>query len=145
MNVAVVYWSGTGNTEEMAKAVASGIEKTGADTGVKADVYTSATFSNAEMGKYEKIAFGCPAMGDEVLEEDEFDPMFTSLESSLKGKKIVLFGSYDWGDGLWMRDWEARSVSKGAILVGKGLIVNMSPGHDDLVDCEELGSELVRA
>jgi len=141
MNVAVVYWSGTGNTEEMAKAVAAGIEKAGG----KADVYTSATFSNAEMGKYEKIAFGCPAMGDEVLEEDEFDPMFTSLEPSLKGKKISLFGSYDWGDGLWMRDWEARSVSKGAVLVGKGLIVNMTPGQDEIADCEELGSELVRA
>ena len=141
MNIAVVYWSGTGNTEEMAKAVASGIEK----AGVKADMYTSATFSIAEMGKYEKIAFGCPAMGDEVLEEDEFDPMFTSLESSLNGKKIVLFGSYDWGDGLWMRDWEERSASKGAMVIGKGLIVNICPGQDDIVDCEELGAELTRA
>ena len=110
--VAVVYWSGTGNTETMAKAVEEGIKNAGSE----AVVLTSSDFDASKVAEFDAIAFGCPAMGDEVLEESEFDPMFSGIESSLKDKKIALFGSYGWGDGQWMRDWEERCKKAGAVL-----------------------------
>ena len=98
---AVVYWSGTGNTEEMANAVAAGMKSAGAEV----TVYTPEDFSAEKLDELEAVAFGCPAMGDEVLEESEFEPMFTACEGKLNGKSIALFGSYGWGDGEWMRTW----------------------------------------
>ena len=100
--IAVVYWSQTGNTEAMAAAVAEGIKEKGAD----AVVLTASEFNASMMDSYDGVAFGCPAMGAEVLEESEFQPMFDSCEPKLGGKKIALFGSYGWGDGEWMRNWE---------------------------------------
>ena len=102
--VAVVYWSGTGNTEAMAYAVEEGAK----DKGAEVFFIQAADFSADQVSAYDAIAFGCPAMGDEVLEESEFDPMFTDVEAALSGKKVALFGSYGWGDGQWMRDWEDR-------------------------------------
>ena len=102
--VAVVYWSGTGNTEAMAMAVAEGAKGKGAEV----SVITAAEFSPEQVGEYSAIAFGCPSMGSEQLEESEFEPMFTACEGRLSGKNIALFGSYGWGDGEWMRSWESR-------------------------------------
>ena len=96
--VAVVYWSGTGNTEAMANAVAEGVSENG---GI-ANLYCISDFNSSMIEDFDAIAFGCPAMGGEVLEEEEFEPMFNSCEPKLKGKKIALFGSYGWGDGEWI-------------------------------------------
>ena len=106
MKIAVIYWSGTGNTEMMAKAVAEG---------AGAELFSVSDFSG-NIADYDRLAFGCPAMGSEVLEEDEFEPFFTGIESMLSGKKIALFGSYDWGDGEWMRTWADRCTAAGAYL-----------------------------
>ena len=100
--VAVVYWSGTGNTKIMAQEVAAGAEAAGAEV----FIYIPSDFSANMMDQFDGIAFGCPSMGAEVLEEAEFEPMFHSCEPKLQGKKIALFGSYGWGDGEWMRNWE---------------------------------------
>ena len=100
--IAVVYWSGTGNTEQMASAVLEGAKEKGAD----AVLFQASEFDASMMDSYDAVAFGCPAMGAEVLEEDEFQPLFDACETKLSGKKIALFGSYGWGDGEWMRDWE---------------------------------------
>ena len=108
--VAVVYWSGTGNTETMANAVAEGAKGAGAE----ADVLVASDFNSGKVAEYDGIAFGCPAMGAENLEESEFEPMFTEVEGSLSGKKIALFGSYGWGSGEWMADWEERSKAADA-------------------------------
>ncbi|MBR6366129.1 MAG: flavodoxin [Lachnospiraceae bacterium] len=91
---------------------------------------------------FDAIAFGCPAMGAEVLEESSFDPMFTSIEASLSGKKIALFGSYGWGDGQWMRDWEDRCHDDGAALVCDSVMANYTPGEDALDACRKLGEAL---
>ena len=99
--VAIVYWSGTGNTEAMASAVTEGVKNAGAD----AVMLTAAEFDASMMDSFEAVAFGCPSMGSEELEESEFAPMFQSCEEKLKDKKIALFGSYGWGDGEWMRNW----------------------------------------
>lgn len=139
--IAVVYWSGTGNTEQMANAVAEGAKEAGAEV----STLTADQFSAAKVAEFDAIAFGCPAMGAETLEEDEFEPMFTGCESALSGKKLALFGSYGWGDGEWMRNWEERAKNDGATLVGgEGLIVNETPDDEALEKCATLGAELVK-
>ena len=99
MKTAIIYWSSTGNTEAMAQAVAQGVESVGAE----AVLLTPDQVDPAALGAYGAIAFGCPAMGSEVLEEMEFQPMFDACKHSLGGKRAALFGSYGWGDGEWMR------------------------------------------
>ena len=133
MKTAVIYWSGTGNTEAMAKAAAEG---------ANAELFSVSEFSG-NVADYDAIAFGCPAMGAEVLEEDEFEPFFTAAESSLSGKKVLLFGSYGWGDGEWMRNWEERVKAAGAELVnGEGIIVNEAPSDDDLAKIKEIAATI---
>ena len=137
--VAVVYWSSTGNTEAMANAVADGIREKGGE----AVLHTCEDFDGSKVAEYDAIAFGCPAMGDEELEEGEFEPFFSDLEGKLSGKKVALFGSYDWGDGEWMRTWCGRAKDAGAELVDdEGLIVNNTPDDEGLAACRELGGKL---
>ncbi len=135
---AVVYWSMTGNTEAMANAVAAGAAKAGVD----ADLINASDFSPEKMNEYSSIAFGCPAMGDEVLEEDVFEPMFAACEPNLSGKKIALFGSYDWGDGLWMRNWDERCRAAGAQMACDFVICNLEPDEEAAEACEKLGAAL---
>ena len=132
--VAVVYWSGTGNTAAMAQAVAEG---------ANAALLEASAFTAADLGSYDAVAFGCPAMGAEQLEEGEFEPMFSSVEGALNGRKVALFGSYGWGDGQWMRDWCERAKSDGAVLYSEeGLICNEAPDEDAQADCRKLGAAL---
>lgn len=138
MRVAVIYWSDTGNTEEMANAVADGAKSAGAQV----DVLRPAQVSNSTLEEYDAFAFGCPAMGDEELEETEFEPMFSEIESGLQGKKILLFGSYGWGDGQWMRDWVTRAQNDGADLIVPGLIANEYPSDEKLDECRRAGAQL---
>ncbi|MBQ3192543.1 MAG: flavodoxin [Oscillospiraceae bacterium] len=136
--IAVVYWSGTGNTEAMANAVADGARNAGADV----SLYTAADFSAALMDTFDAIAFGCPSMGAEQLEENEFEPMFQDCESRLRGRKIALFGSYGWGDGEWMRSWENTCRASGALLACDSVICQETPDNDGQADCRALGAAL---
>ena len=135
MKKAVIYWSGTGNTAAMASAIAAGM-------GEGTELYSVDQFTG-DIAEYDKIAFGCPAMGDEVLEEGEFDPFFSSIEGKLGGKKVALFGSYGWGDGQWMREWAERVTGEGATVVnGEGLICQETPDDAMLEECKNLGKSL---
>ncbi len=136
--IAVVYWSGTGNTEAMAAAVAEGAREKDADV----TLITAADFSADQVGSYDAIAFGCPSMGAEQLEESEFEPMFTACEGNLQGKTIALFGSYGWGDGEWMRNWEERCSQDGANLASGSVICNETPDEEALSACRALGAAL---
>lgn len=137
--VAVVFWSGTGNTETMADAVVKGAQAAGAS----ASKIAASDFSAADVSSYDAIAFGCPAMGSEQLEDSEFEPMFDSVRSSLAGKPIVLFGSYGWGDGEWMRTWEEDCKAAGAVLASNSVIANDAPDDEAVEACKELGAALV--
>ena len=134
----VIYWSGTGNTEAMANAVVDGMKEAGADVtcwtvdDVKADA----------VAEFDAVAMGCPAMGAEVLEETEFDPMYQSIKASLSGKAVGLFGSYGWGDGEWMRTWEDTCRSDGAVLACESVICCEAPEDDALAQCKKLGATL---
>lgn len=137
--IAIVYWSGTGNTEQMVFAVLEGAKEKGAD----AVLFTSAEFDVSTLNTYDAIAFGCPAMGAEVLEEYEFQPMWDACEGSLGGKKVALFGSYGWGDGEWMRNWEESCNTAGAVLACDSVICNEAPDEEALTACKALGASLV--
>ena len=136
--VCVVYWSGTGNTEAMANLVTEGAKTAGAEV----DIYTAGEFTAALAAGYDGLAFGCPSMGDEELEDGEFAPMFESVVGSLAGKKVGLFGSYGWGDGQWMRTWQQDVRDAGIELVSDGVIVNDAPAGDDEDACRALGIAL---
>ena len=136
---AVVYWSGTGNTEAMAKAVAEGMESAGAQV----TMLTPDQVKASELSAYDAIAFGCPAMGSEVLEEMEFQPMFDACKRSFGGKRVALFGSYGWGDGEWMRTWESDCDSAGVNLVCESVICTEPPDDAALEACRALGKALV--
>ena len=134
--VAIVYWSATGNTEAMARCIAEG-------AGGNADLLTCGDASPSALACYDVVAFGCPAMGAEQLEESEFEPMFAAVEGALNGKKVALFGSYGWGDGQWMRDWCERAKGDGAVLFSEeGLICNEAPDDDAQEACRKLGAAL---
>ena len=131
--VAIVFWSATGNTETMANCIAEG-------AGAAATIVPCAEMDAAKLGGYDVVAFGCPAMGAEQLEESEFEPMFAGLEGSLNGKKVALFGSYGWGDGQWMRDWVQRTNDANAVIyTDEGLILNETPDDDGIAKCKEFG------
>ena len=136
--IAVVYWSGTGNTEAMANAVLEGAKAAGAD----ATLFTADTFDASQVDVFNAIAFGCPSMGVEELEDSEFEPMFSACEAALNGKKIALFGSYGWGDGEWMRNWETRCKEIGAVLAAESVICNDAPDDEATANCKELGAAL---
>ncbi|MDR1485848.1 MAG: flavodoxin [Planctomycetaceae bacterium] len=135
MKVSIVYWSGTGNTETMANLIKEGAESTGAEVSIKpVNEANEADVLNAD------VAFlGCPSMGDEALEESEFEPYITKIEKSINGKKLGLFGSYGWGSGQWMESWAERMKAAGAVLVGDSLIVNEAPSGDDAEKCKNFG------
>ena len=134
--VCVVYWSGTGHTQAMAEQVAKAAEGT---------LLTAGEFTPDMVEMFEAIAFGCPAMSAEVLEEEEFQPMFDACLPKLAGKKIALFGSYGWGDGEWMRNWEEECTAAGAQLVCESVICQDDPDASALSDCENLGNALKNA
>ena len=131
--VAVVFWSATGNTETMANCVAEGANGT---------IVPCGEMNAAKLAEFDAVAFGCPAMGAEQLEESEFEPMFSDLEGSLNGKKIALFGSYGWGDGEWMRNWEDECRNAGAVLACDSVTCNDAPDSDCESACRALGKQL---
>ena len=135
---AVVYWSGTGNTQAMAEAVAEGMKSAGAEVAL----LTPDQVKGAELALYDAIAFGCPAMGSEVLEEMEFQPMFDACKRSLGGKSAALFGSYGWGDGEWMRSWEKDCDDAGISLVCESITCCEAPDDDVLAACQAMGRKL---
>lgn len=140
--VSVIYWSGTGNTETMAKAIAEGAKI----DDVQVSLLNVNDASCDDVKNSDSLALGCPSMGTEVLEEAEMEPFVESIESLVKGKKLVLFGSYGWGDGEWMRNWVERMENCGASLVeDEGLIANYEPNDEILGKCKELGEKLSKA
>ena len=136
--ILIVYWSGTGNTELMANHIAEGATAAGAEV-VKKPV-TDAT--PAEIADFNVVALGSPSMGAEVVEEQEMEPFVCAISAHVGGKKMGLFGSYDWGDGEWMRTWAKRMSDEGAHVVGEGLIVHLTPEGDDIEHCKEYGKLL---
>lgn len=131
----IIYWTGTGNTKEMVDLISIGIQNQGKDVEV-------VSVENADLDTIkdeEIIILGCPAMGDEVLEESEFEPFISQISTEVNGKKVALFGSYGWGDGQWMRDWEERMISYGANIVKEPLIVNNFPENEDAKACIKFG------
>ena len=136
--VAVVYWSGTGNTEAMANKVAEGAKAAGAEV----EVISADDFDGTDISGFDGVAFGCPSIGDEELEDSVFQPVFEACEAKLAGKKVALFGSYGWGDGEWMRSWEEKCQNDGVALAVDSVICNEDPDDEAQAACIELGKAI---
>lgn len=136
--ISIIYWSGTGNTETMAKAIQKGAKSENTD--VKLVGVSEASLEDVSCA--DVVAFGCPAMGDEQLEENEMEPFIESILQDIKDKDIALFGSYGWGSGDWMTNWEEQMKEYGANLVEESLIINEEPDDDGLEKCKKLGKTL---
>lgn len=138
-NIIVAFWSQTGNTESMAKAIGEGITS----SGKKAEVLNISMISPQNLKENSVFALGCPATGKEVLETGQMEPFVKEIEKFASGKQIALFGSYGWGGGQWMRDWEERMSQAGAIIVnGEGLICQKTPDENILEQCRAIGKQL---
>lgn len=137
-NINIIYWSGSGNTEEMANLIAKGLKEKGENP----SILNVSEASKEDVAAADLVVLGSPSMGDEVLEESEMEPFVESIEDIVSGKAVALFGSYGWGDGKWMRDWEERIEGYGAKLLGEGLIVNGFPEGDEAERCVEFGKNL---
>ena len=136
---AIIYWSGTGNTEAMAGAIAEGAKEVNADTAY----FTVSEISADKAAEYATLILGCPAMGAEELEESEFEPFFAELEYKIDGKNVALFGSYGWGSGQWLEDWCARCKEDGAVMQEEpGVMANEAPDDDAIAACNALGAKL---
>lgn len=138
MSISVVYWSGTGNTQAMAEAVVEGIKAAGQE----AELLEVGNADAKTVAAVDALALGCPAMGAEVLEESEMEPFVEELESLVSGKKILLFGSYGWGDGEWMRTWEETCKADGAVLACESVLANEAPDDNAVAACQALGKAL---
>ena len=138
MSISVVYWSGTGNTQAMAEAVVEGIKAAGQE----AELLEVGNADAKTVAAVDALALGCPAMGAEVLEESEMEPFVEELESLVSGKKILLFGSYGWGDGEWMRTWEETCKADGAVLACESVLANEAPDDEAVAACQALGKAL---
>lgn len=138
---AIIYWSGTGNTESMASAIYEGAKKNNDEV----YLFNVSEISADEASNYDTLILGCPAMGAEVLEEGEFKPFFSDLESKISEKNVALFGSYGWGDGEWMREWEQRVINAGAVLYhDEGLIINEMPDDEGIAKCKDFGADAAK-
>lgn len=136
MKLAIIYWSMSGNTEIMAQALKQGAKE-------NCDIFEVSSFDMNKINQYDIFAFGCPAMGDESLEENDFEPFFNNIITKLSNKKVLLFGSYDWGDGQWMRSWEKMCRDNGINLVSNGIISNLEPTKETVDNLKEIGNFLV--
>lgn len=139
--IAIVYWTGTGNTELMANAIADGVRAAGGDV----SVFLTSGFTVSDAAEFDKFALGCPAMGAEELEDSEFLPLYVKLKPVLAGKKVVLFGSYGWGGGEYMNGWKEDAVDAGLVLVDEPLAIENAPDDDGKNKCQELGKMLALA
>lgn len=137
--VYIIFWTQSGNTGAMASAIGEGVKEAG-----KEPIFLSPSEANIEeLKSLPAFAMGCPAMGAEVLEESEMEPFVEGIENIVSGKKLVLFGSYGWGDGQWMRDWVERMNGVGATIIGnEGVIAQGAPGDEETSLCKEIGKTL---
>lgn len=141
-NISIIYWSGTGNTEAMAKEILVGVKEV---EDVQVNLINVAEATTGDVIDSDAIAFGCPSMGAEQLEESEMEPFIDSISQEVNSKKIVLFGSYGWGNGEWMVDWQDRMKSYGANLITEGLILNNEPDEEGLKKCRQYGKILANS
>lgn len=134
MNKVVIYWTSTGNTQIMAETIAQAMD---------APLYNVSDFLPLDISNYDYIALGCPACGEEELDDSEFAPFFEEILPLLANKKVMLFGSYGWGEGEWMKAWEQQVLSAEAELFEEGQIVLEIPDNDYLLGLEQFTKRFI--
>jgi len=140
-NVVIIYWTGTGNTEVMAENIMEGAKI----EGVSVRLINVGDAKVEDVINADAVAFGCPSMGAEQLEESEMEPFIESISSAVSRKKTILFGSYGWGSGEWMTEWQERMEGYGANVIVDGLIINNDADSEGIAKCKEIGGLLSKA
>ena len=135
--IAVIFWSGTGNTERMENAIAAGVQS----AGNTAQLFSVSDFSEDKIDAFSSFALGCPAMGSEELEDSEFLPFYNAIKEKLAGKAVALFRSYGWGGGEWLNAWKADAEASGLKIIGT-LAIENAPDENGIAECEALGKKL---
>lgn len=108
--VIVAFWTGTGNTAEMAEYVAEGIKEGGAE----AKVVSVDDISAADLKDAKAFALGCPSMGVEQLEESTMEPFVEEVCGFASGKnnriiRILRMGRRRMDEKLGRADGRSRS------------------------------------
>ncbi len=137
MKVNIVYWTGSGNTLMIADALYQGAEDGGHTVN---SVYVN-DMSAEDFAKADILCLGCPAMSGEDIEEYEFRPYYEDLKPYLEGKKVILFGSFDWGEGEWMQKWTAETKDVGADVI-HSLAYQWTPEQEQLDEAYEIAKHL---
>ncbi|MGG7097039.1 flavodoxin [Clostridium sardiniense] len=140
MKINIIYWTGSGNTEEMANLIAKGAREEGAEVNIK----TVDGASIDDVKNCDVVMLGSPAMGAEVIEECEMEPFVESIAGEVSGKSMVLFGSYGWGTGEWMTAWEDRMLDAGADLLEREVIANEFPEGEAANKLIEIGKNIAK-
>ena len=96
MKTAVVYWSGTGNTEAMARAVAEGMTAAGAEAVLLTPRRGRARRS--ERLRRHRLRLP-PPWAPRCWRKWSSSPCSMPASVALAAKRVALFGSYGWGDG----------------------------------------------
>ncbi|MCH4207415.1 MAG: flavodoxin domain-containing protein [Solobacterium sp.] len=135
--IAVVYFTGTGNTQELAEQVEAGAKSKGAET----ELLFSDELDTERIDSYDGIAFGCPASGTEQL-NGMFYGSYDHYRPYLKGKRVVLFGSWGWGGGKYMNEWKVQARGDGMILAADPVTCKKKPDEAALQACFKLGEIL---
>ena len=138
MKTVIIYWTGSGNTGKMAELIAEGLKSKGA----MVESFLVSTANLEMVADADLVLLGSPSMGMEVVEEFEMEPFVASLEGKIQGKKMALFGSYGWGDGQWIRDWEERMKGYGAKIELESLGIQGEPTGSDAENCIAFGVAL---
>ena len=138
--ISLVYYSSTGNTYSMAKAIEEGI----IEAGGKVTVYKASEMNKDDILSSDVIAMGSPAMGAEVIDENYLLPFMEEDGPKFKGKKVYIFGSYGWGGGEYADNWKAQLEGFGANIVAMPILANEEPNEEELAQLKEISYYLVK-
>ena len=134
----IIYYTGTGNTQDMAKYIGEGAESAGVSVKLINVEEADETAVDADF-----IAFGSPAGGAEEV-APEMVEFIEGIKDKISGKTIGLFGSYDWGQGGWMETWREEMIAENLSVVDDGLIIHLSVDDDEKIEkCREYGKAIV--
>lgn len=137
--ISIIYWSNGGNVEVLANTMADELEQAGVNVCIKhvsdADV--------SDVIEADAVAFGSPSMDNNRIEQQEMEPFINEFKLlPINGKKAVLFGSYGWDDGQFIKNWVVRMKDYGFNVLGD-LAVKESPTDDDIEEAKKLAKKLI--
>lgn len=138
--VSIIYWSNGGNVEVLANTIAESAKMHGAVVTIKH--VQDATIEDVTTA--DAVAFGSPSMDNNRIEQHEMEPFIKEFKLlPNNNKKVVLFGSYGWDDGQFMKDWVVRMKDYQFDVIAN-IAVKESPSDEELEIARKFGEELTK-